>query len=199
MLMEDLFKPDTEKRGVNKVFLFGALIAVVVIGAAIWALSFRPSIEEQTTAILEGAFREGTPEYAELNKDIIISTDDKTVESPTGLGTISMYINGKIRNKGTRPIDILEVNVAVVTQFKQVLREFVATGGKVVDSSPMYGRSEAVLGDLSQQLRLGKQLFVATKVWTDGRDAGIRQMEESLKRLRLERLASRCDASLSAE
>ena len=71
---------------------------------------------------------------------------------------------------------------------REVLREFVATGGKVVDSSPMYGRSEAVLGDLSQQLRLGKQLFVATKVWTNGRDAGIRQMEESLKRLRLERL-----------
>jgi aryl-alcohol dehydrogenase-like predicted oxidoreductase len=74
------------------------------------------------------------------------------------------------------------------TPLREVLREFVSTGGKVVDSSPMYGRSEAVLGDLSQQTHVGKQLFVATKVWTNGRDAGIRQMEESLKRLRLERL-----------
>lgn len=74
------------------------------------------------------------------------------------------------------------------TPLREVLREFVTAGGKVVDSSPMYGRSETVLGDLSQQLRVGKQLFVATKVWTNGRDAGIRQMEESLKRLRLERL-----------
>ena len=123
MLMEDLFKVEEQKRGINKVFIVGALIALAVIGLAIWALSFRPSIEEQTSAILQGAFREGSPEYAELNKDIIISTDDKTVESPTGLGTISMYINGKIRNKGTRPIDVLEVNVAVVTQFKEVIRE----------------------------------------------------------------------------
>jgi hypothetical protein len=123
MLMEDLFKVEDEKRGINKVFILAALIAMVAIGAAIWALSFRPSIEEQTATHLQGAFREGSPEYAELNKDIIISTDDKTVESPTGLGTISMYINGKIRNKGSRPIDVLEVNVAVVTQFKEVLRE----------------------------------------------------------------------------
>ena len=123
MLMEDLFKVEDQKRGINKVFIVAALIAMVVIGAVIWALSFRPSIEEQTATHLQGAFREGSPEYAELNKDIIISTDDKTVESPTGMGTISMYINGKIRNKGSRPIDVLEVNVAVVTQFKEVIRE----------------------------------------------------------------------------
>jgi hypothetical protein len=121
--MEDLFKVEPEKRGINKVFIVAALIGIVAIGLAIWALSFRPSIEDQTATILQGAFREGTPEYAELNKDIIISTDDRTVESPTGLGTISMYINGKIRNKGERTIDILEVNVAVVTQFSEVIRE----------------------------------------------------------------------------
>src|SRR4051812_45687474 len=43
---------------------------------------------------------------------------------------------------------------------RDVLRQFVTTGGKVVDSSPMYGRSEAVVGDLSQELRVGNQLFV---------------------------------------
>ena len=53
-------------------------------------------MEEQTAKILEGVYRDGSPEYAELQKDIIISTDDKTVQSPTGMGTISMYINGKI-------------------------------------------------------------------------------------------------------
>jgi diketogulonate reductase-like aldo/keto reductase len=71
---------------------------------------------------------------------------------------------------------------------REVLRQFVAAGGKVVDSSPMYGRSEAVVGDLTGELRVGKQLFVATKVWTTGRDAGIRQMEDSFKRLRIDRL-----------
>jgi diketogulonate reductase-like aldo/keto reductase len=56
----------------------------------------------------------------------------------------------------------------------------------VVDSSPMYGTSESVAGDLMAELK--KPLFVATKVWTSGRDAGIRQMETSFKRLRVERM-----------
>lgn len=71
---------------------------------------------------------------------------------------------------------------------KDVLREFVRLGGSVVDSSPMYGRAETVLGDLASELGLHKQLFLATKVWTSGRDPGIRQMEESLRRLRTGRI-----------
>ncbi len=71
---------------------------------------------------------------------------------------------------------------------KDVLREFVGLGGSVIDSSPMYGRSESVTGDLAAELGLQKKLFLATKVWTTGRDAGIRQMEESFARLRAERM-----------
>jgi len=58
----------------------------------------------------------------------------------------------------------------------------------VVDSSPMYGSSESVAGDLIAELGLPDKLFIATKVWTSGRDAGIRQMETSFKRLRVERM-----------
>jgi diketogulonate reductase-like aldo/keto reductase len=58
--------------------------------------------------------------------------------------------------------------------------------GNVVDSSPMYGSSETVAGDLIAELGLRKKLFVATKVWTSGRAEGIRQMETSFKRLRVE-------------
>jgi diketogulonate reductase-like aldo/keto reductase len=65
-----------------------------------------------------------------------------------------------------------------------VLREFVRLGGRLIDSSPMYGRSEAVVGDLAARLGIRKQLFVATKVWTTGRDAGIKQLETSLGLLR---------------
>jgi diketogulonate reductase-like aldo/keto reductase len=71
---------------------------------------------------------------------------------------------------------------------KNVLRAFVRLGGKVVDSSPMYGKSESVVGDLAAELGLQNQLFLATKVWTSGRDSGIRQMEESFRRLRTERV-----------
>lgn len=121
--MDDLFKPEEKKRGVNKIFIAALVIGVVAIGAAIWLLSLKPTMEEQTAKILESSYREGSPEYAELNKDIIISTDDKTVQSPMATGKISMFINGKIRNKGTRTINALEVNVAIVTQFNDILRE----------------------------------------------------------------------------
>jgi aryl-alcohol dehydrogenase-like predicted oxidoreductase len=67
---------------------------------------------------------------------------------------------------------------------REVLREFVRLGGKAIDSSPMYGRSESVVGDLAAELKLEGKLFVATKVWTSGREAGIRQMEESFRRMR---------------
>ena len=71
---------------------------------------------------------------------------------------------------------------------REILRRFVELGGRVVDSSPMYGRAESVVGDLTAELRMRDNLFVATKVWTSGRDAGIAQMEESFRRLRVERL-----------
>jgi aryl-alcohol dehydrogenase-like predicted oxidoreductase len=69
---------------------------------------------------------------------------------------------------------------------KAVLRDFARLRGKLIDSSPMYGNSESVVGDLAAELGLRQQLFLATKVWTSGRDAGIRQMEESFRRLRTE-------------
>jgi aryl-alcohol dehydrogenase-like predicted oxidoreductase len=71
---------------------------------------------------------------------------------------------------------------------REVLRRFVGLGGRVVDSSPMYGAAETVVGDLAAELGLLATLFVATKVWTTGREAGRGQMERSLRRLRVARL-----------
>lgn len=67
---------------------------------------------------------------------------------------------------------------------REVLARFVKAGGQMVDSSPMYGSSEAVVGDLAAALGVEKSLFLATKVWSSGREAGIRQMEESMRRMR---------------
>jgi diketogulonate reductase-like aldo/keto reductase len=66
----------------------------------------------------------------------------------------------------------------------EVLAAFVGLGGRVVDTSPMYGRAEEVIGELTAAAGLRPRLFVATKVWTSGRAAGQRQMEESERRLR---------------
>ena len=71
---------------------------------------------------------------------------------------------------------------------KDVLQNFVALGGKVIDSSPMYGAAESVAGDLAAELKLADKLFWATKVWTSGGPAGVKQMEQSLARMRVKRL-----------
>ena len=69
------------------------------------------------------------------------------------------------------------------TRLPAVLQALFASGGKVLDSSPMYGRSETTTGELLAAAKLHKKAFIATKVWTSGRDAGIRQMEESMRLL----------------
>jgi aryl-alcohol dehydrogenase-like predicted oxidoreductase len=69
-----------------------------------------------------------------------------------------------------------------------VLRELAAAGGSVVDTSPMYGRSEGVLGDLIEELGLRPKLWIATKVWTKGREAGEQQIAASMRELRVKRL-----------
>jgi diketogulonate reductase-like aldo/keto reductase len=66
----------------------------------------------------------------------------------------------------------------------EVLSLFVKHGGKVIDSSPMYGNAESVIGDLAAKSHLRNSLFIATKVWTKGKNEGIGQMERSLNRFK---------------
>jgi aryl-alcohol dehydrogenase-like predicted oxidoreductase len=69
-----------------------------------------------------------------------------------------------------------------------VLRIFLAGGGRVIDSSPMYGRAEAVAGDLLAAEGDRGRPFLATKVWTTGKAAGEAQMRESFRRMRTDRM-----------
>ena len=66
---------------------------------------------------------------------------------------------------------------------EQVLANMSNAGGKVIDSSPMYGRSEEIIGLLTEKANAG-QYFYATKVWTRGKNEGISQMENSFKKFR---------------
>lgn len=76
-----------------------------------------------------------------------------------------------------------DVDPAQSASLAEILRTFVKLGGRVIDSSPMYGRAEQVIGDLLTRLRLRDSLFLATKVWTRGQQAGIDSMERSFARL----------------
>jgi diketogulonate reductase-like aldo/keto reductase len=70
----------------------------------------------------------------------------------------------------------------------EVLQAFHAAGARVIDSSPMYGKAEVVTGDLLLQLNQRDATFVATKVWTSGRDKGLAQIEQSMRVLKTPRL-----------
>jgi diketogulonate reductase-like aldo/keto reductase len=65
----------------------------------------------------------------------------------------------------------------------EVLRIFNKNGGKLIDSSPMYGSSERVAGDLMTDLKIRKDTFIATKVWTTGEADGITQMQQSIQKM----------------
>ncbi len=67
---------------------------------------------------------------------------------------------------------------------RQVLETLFEAGGRMIDSSPMYGRAEAVVGDLLTEMGARDKAFLATKVWTTGEKAGIAQMEASAKKMR---------------
>ena len=71
---------------------------------------------------------------------------------------------------------------------RATLKAFADGGGRLVDSSPMYGRSESVLGELMAEERLRARLFVATKVWTRGRREGALQMRDSMAKLKVDSL-----------
>lgn len=102
----------------------------------------------------------------------IPSTNEKI--SVVGLGTWQTFDAGE--------------GEAERTPLKNVLKTLIEKGGAVVDSSPMYGRSEKVVGDLSAELKINDKLFIATKVWTTGEQEGIRQMNNSFALLQRKKI-----------
>lgn len=123
MNMDTLFEEQEKKKGLNKGFLIGGAIGLLAIAALVFLAMQRPSMDDQMAAVLADALREDSPQFQEITKDIVISTGDNTVESPNAFGRISMFIAGNIRNKGSRTINGLEVNVAVVDQFNGIVKE----------------------------------------------------------------------------
>lgn len=69
---------------------------------------------------------------------------------------------------------------------QEVLQLFFDHGGSLIDSSPMYGNAEQVVGDLLEPVNGHDRLFAATKVWTYGRESGIEQMNQSMQRMGVE-------------
>ena len=82
----------------------------------------------------------------------------------------------------------VDLTADIRKQLKDVLSQFVKLNGRVIDSSPMYGRAEEVIGDLTLALGIRDKVFLATKVWTEGKQSGIQSMERSMSLLRTNRI-----------
>lgn len=111
--------------------------------------------------------------------------------SPT-LGLIQRAIPSSgellpVMGMGTSRTFDTERDPASLATLQEVLQAFFDGGGTVIDSSPMYGNSESRVGDVLRALPQRPKLFAATKVWTTGRQQGIAQMEESARRMNVER------------
>jgi diketogulonate reductase-like aldo/keto reductase len=82
----------------------------------------------------------------------------------------------------------VDLSADVRRQLDDVLSMFVKVGGRVIDSSPMYGRAEEVIGQLTSAPGIRDKLFLATKVWTEGKQSGIQSMERSMSLMRTKRI-----------
>ncbi|OEY68100.1 aldo/keto reductase [Marinobacter sp. X15-166B] len=82
-----------------------------------------------------------------------------------------------------RTFNVSPDNQSAMAALRQVLNHFYQGGGRVVDSSPMYGHAETVVGQLAADLGIADELFMATKVWTRGQQEGIAQMQRSAQRM----------------
>lgn len=80
---------------------------------------------------------------------------------------------------GTWPVFDVGADERSREQLREVVRRLVDFGGAMIDTSPMYGRSEGVAGDIVAELGLRDRVFLATKVWISGRERGIAQMARS--------------------
>ena len=107
-----------------------------------------------------------------MNSRIIPSSNEKI--PIVGLGTWQTFDVG-ISDSERAPL-------------KEVLKVLIRHGGSVIDSSPMYGQSEKVVGDLTAELQIKEKIFEATKVWTSGKEEGIKQLNTSLRLMQVNQM-----------
>lgn len=120
----DAFIEEDKKKGKNIIFIVAGLIALLAVIGIAYGVFMIPSPEQEKQAVLENAFREGSPEFANYTKEIIISTKtDGLLEKYTGLGDIIMEINGRIHNKGDKTLNGLEVSVGMINTKKELIKD----------------------------------------------------------------------------
>lgn len=127
---------------------------------------------------------------AEWNRrEVLAATAALGLAPVTGLGQQSAMTRRRIPSSeddylpiiglGTYEVFDVAGSAGEIAERRAIVEALVDAGGSVIDTSPMYNRSEAVIGDIIDAGVGRGPLFLATKVWTDGREAGIEQMRRS--------------------
>ena len=125
---------------------------------------------------------------------LMLPTDDSRAEAKSELSTMlarTIPSSGEklpVIGLGTWKAFDVDLSADIRKQLQDVLIQFVKLGGRAIDSSPMYGRAEGVIGELTSALGMREKLFLATKVWTEGKQSGIQSMERSMSLLRTKRI-----------
>jgi diketogulonate reductase-like aldo/keto reductase len=112
------------------------------------------------------------PSQGQMNKRRIPSTGEQL--PVVGLGTWQTFDVGDSEQERA--------------PLREVLKTLVDNGGAVIDSSPMYGRSEDVVGELTSEMKSKNSFFEATKVWTSGQEKGINQMQRSMDLMKVQKM-----------
>ena len=126
--MDTYLKEPEKNEGISKVLLAALVIGTLLIITVIGLLLLNQSPKEVQNQALTGAFREGSPEFDLYTRRIVAQTlEDRTTQSPTGLGTIVMSIGGKVRNMTGKTLTGLEMKVSVVDMLGKVVRDKIFT------------------------------------------------------------------------
>jgi len=110
--------------GINKALVAAFVIGALAIAGLLVFIFSLPTPTEKKQQILEGALLEGTPEFDEYTKNIVITNDPRRMQqATTGLGDVVMNLSAVIKNRGDRTLTGLEVSVGMIDTKNNLIRE----------------------------------------------------------------------------
>jgi hypothetical protein len=120
-MFEDEIKPKSRS---SKYLIIAFAFAALIVGGAIVFLLLRPTVQDVENGYLEGAYREGSPEFEKYTKGLVIETNENSaLQSPTALGTIVMLLGANLKNYTGKTIVGLEIRASVIDQKGNTVRD----------------------------------------------------------------------------
>lgn len=141
----EFLEESKNKSGSWKIMLGALGVAVLIVAGIFWLISLKPSVVDLEAQAMDGAVREGSPEFQQYGRNIniqdsntntksikfvpygklvILSTDnDRLMKSPTAMGNTMISIGGKVKNVTGKTITALEINVAVTDMSNNPIKD----------------------------------------------------------------------------